>query len=58
MTVAYFDHNRECRLEILGGIILCDIVLYVFVGTTKKNHFSVFLLKGTGDTHISDIIFK
>ena len=37
ITAAYFDHNNECWLEIIGRISSSGLVIYVFVGPTKEN---------------------
>ena len=37
MTVTFFYHKNEWRLEIVGRIISCEFVIYVFVGPTKRN---------------------
>ena len=51
--VAYFDHNKEYILEIIGRIGLCDLVLYVFVGTTKRNTpFPITITNRLGGFHI------
>ena len=42
-TVAYFDHNRECILEIIGRITVCELVLYVYFGTSTKYFFFLLL---------------
>ena len=37
MIVAYFDHKYEWILVVIGIISSRGIVIYVFVGPTKKN---------------------
>ena len=36
MTVAYFDQNKEWRFTIIGIIISCGLVMYIFDGHVKK----------------------
>ena len=36
ITVTYFDHNNEYRLEIVGRISSCDLVIYVFIVPMKR----------------------
>ena len=35
--VTYFDHNNEWRLETIGGLSKCELVIYVFFGSMKIN---------------------
>ena len=37
MIVEYFDHKNEQRLAIIGWIISCNLVIYVFICPTKRN---------------------
>ena len=43
ITVAYFDHNTEWILEIIGRMGLCDLVMYAFVGPAKKKNCFIFI---------------
>ena len=35
--MTHFDHNNELEFAIIGKIISCDLVLYVFVVLVKIN---------------------
>ena len=57
MIVAYFDHNKLWRLVIIGRIISCGLVMYIFFGNMRTIFiFSITILKVTGGTQISDIL--
>ena len=59
ITVAIFDHKKECKLTIIDRIISCELVIYVFVGSMKIKIPVFFItLKRRGVYHISDIILK
>ena len=73
VTVAYFDYDKECILSIIGIIISCDLVMYVFVFPMKINvlvfcyyarynkwcsHFRHHLDKGIGPFLVKDIYFE
>ena len=35
--IVIFDYNNECILTTIGRTNSCDLVIYVFVGPTKRN---------------------
>ena len=46
LPAAYFEHNNEWILSVIGIIISCGIVLYVIFGPTNKNiHVSYYYNK-------------
>ena len=59
MTVAYSDHNKECRLVFVGRISSCELVLYVFGGPKRKMFlFYITILKRACGLHISEIFWN